>query len=449
MNLKKPFSLTALFLMVFSLYGMEFPFKNSHLTDLDGIRIHYRYWEVEEQSPIQNILLVHGFGASTFSWQEVADSLNTLGFAIVAIDVPPFGYSDKSYKINQSITAHAERLHRFVQQEFPGRRWHLAGHSMGGAVSQAYALMYPEDLESVTFVSAALFPELPRTEQPTNLLLRLSPLRFVFGELAEEWFIRERRVERLLTSAYGVEPTDYQVSAYLEPLSIPGTARAIFSAAAYHRELADLDASDLSVPAIAIWGDSDSWVPHKSRRPGLERMPETELVLLENAGHNPMETHFHEFMEAWMPFLRSVTDDSYDPALRSSSESHVSRGQGNALFDMVSNFRSSISQFLQYPRTVIEFLDELIPKGYLVEKGRPYFSVVPKLVEVFHIFLLLFNPGEILQVVNGLAVQVVQLLHVISCAAHQALLKILDGLPFDISAPFFVEFCEPRTVEIS
>ncbi len=298
------------FLISFSVSANGYlPYDNSHITNIDGLKIHYRYWEADAEQPEGSCLLVHGFGGSTFSWEQVADSLQQLGFDVIAIDVPPFGYSDKSPHINQAVTAHAGRLQTFIHEQFPGRSWHLAGHSMGGAVVQAYALLYPDDLESVTFVSAALFSSLPRSESSTNALLRLSPVRFLLGEFAEEWLLTDSNIERLLTSAYGQEPTEEQVKAYLEPLTIPGTIKAILSAPAYHEYTASLDAADLETRSLAIWGDVDELVPVESREPSLEKMPETELILLEGVGHNPMETHFEQLIEAWIPFLEGPADN--------------------------------------------------------------------------------------------------------------------------------------------
>ncbi len=294
----------ALFMLVsVQQIAAQLPFYNSVFAEVDGVRMHYRHWKAHADDARGSIVLIHGFGGSTFSWQGVANSLSMLGYEVVAIDMPPFGYSDKSHRINQSVTAHADRIRGLIRQEFPDRKWHMAGHSMGGAIVQAYALCYPDDLQSVTFIAPALFSQIRVSDNPARLLLRLSPMRFILGELAEEWFIREGRVESLLTSAYGVEPTPEQVQAYLEPLSYPGTARAILSAATFHQELYELDAAMLEVPALAIWGDADSWVPHTSRKRTLEKMPGVELVLMENVGHNPMETHFDDFMKIWLEFF--------------------------------------------------------------------------------------------------------------------------------------------------
>ena len=304
MRILKLQGIALLLLFIAQQLAAQLPFNNSAFAHVDGVRMHYRHWDVNTGEVKGSVMLIHGFGASTFSWQAVADSLSYLGYEVVAVDVPPFGYSDKSHRTNQSVTAHADRLRNLIHQEFPGRTWHLAGHSMGGAVVQAYALSYPGDLQSVTFVAPALFSRLRVSENPTRLLLRISPMRFIMGELAEKWVIREGRIENLLRSAYGTEPTQEQVQAYLAPLSCSGTARAILSAATFHEELRELDAAMLDVPALAIWGDSDSWLPHTSRQKALDQMHGVELVLMENVGHNPMETHFEDFVNIWLGFLQ-------------------------------------------------------------------------------------------------------------------------------------------------
>lgn len=300
--LRYPFLILLAILCILQL-NAQVPYPNSAFADVNGVRLHYRHWKVHPGDALGSIIMIHGFGGSTFSWQIVADSLNMLGYEVVAVDMPPFGYSDKSHRLNRSVTAQADHLQELIRQEFPGRKWYMAGHSMGGAIVQAYALCYPDDLHSVTFVAPALFSQIRITENPARLLLRLSPMHFILGELAEEWFIRERRIENLLKSAYGMEPTAQQVQAYLEPLAYPGTARAILSSATYNQELYELDASDLEVPAIAIWGDADSWVPHTSRKRALKKMPGVDLVLMENVGHNPMETHPKDFINIWLAFL--------------------------------------------------------------------------------------------------------------------------------------------------
>ena len=306
-------SLTGILLMLFLLAGspaklisQSLPFSNSHFITVDELKLHYRLWNVEEENIHGNVFMVHGFGGSTFSWEQVADSLQQLGYRAVAVDVPPFGYSDRAPRQNQSVTYRAQLLNAFLSQQFPEEKWHLAGHSMGGAIVQAMALLYPENFQSVNFVGAALFSSINQQEIKISPVSRIPGATAFMGNIAESWIITPGRVEGLIESAYGQKPTPSQIRAYLEPLSIPGTARAILNAARHYDEIHQLEASDLSIPAIAIWGADDSWVPIESRRPAIEQITGLELFIMDDTGHNPMETHFKDFMDIYLAFLNNL-----------------------------------------------------------------------------------------------------------------------------------------------
>jgi pimeloyl-ACP methyl ester carboxylesterase len=306
-------SFTGILVLLFLLAGshkklvsQSLPFSNSHFITIDGLKLHYRLWNAEEESIRGNVFMIHGFGGSTFSWEELADSLSQLGYRAVAVDVPPFGYSDRAPRQNQSVTYRAALLNAFLSQQFPGEEWHLAGHSMGGAIVQAMALLYPENFQSVNFVGAALFSSINQQERKISRTSRIPGATTFMGNIAESWIITPGRVEGLIESAYGQKPTPSQTRAYLEPLSIPGTARAILNAARYYHEIHQLEASDLSIPAIAIWGANDSWVSFESRRSAAEQIKGLELFIMDNVGHNPMETHFKEFMDIYIAFLNNL-----------------------------------------------------------------------------------------------------------------------------------------------
>ena len=306
MSRKHLFLVIAALLLSGSLRADYRVFSNSNFARIDGIKLHYRIWEPERKTTKGNVLMVHGFSGSTFSWQQAADSLTRAGYFAVAVDVPPFGYSDRAPRQNQSVTARAGLLHNFLQQEFPGTAWHLAGHSMGGGIVQAMALMYPESYESVTLVAPSLFSRIQKGRASPPAWMLIPGLTAFAGNLAESWFITRSRIEELLTSAYGIPPDKKQIDGYLEPLLVPGTARGILHAQRFREEIAEPDITTLSVPALAIWGENDTWVPLQSRKHILEKAPEITLSVINNAGHNPMETHIGEFMSLWLHFLNNL-----------------------------------------------------------------------------------------------------------------------------------------------
>jgi 2-hydroxy-6-oxonona-2,4-dienedioate hydrolase len=282
------------------------PFPNSHISEVDGVKLHYRLWEPVDGLPKGNVLMVHGFSGSTFSWQQTADSLSKVGYRAVAVDVPPFGFSDRAPRQNHSVTARASLLIAFLEQEFPGTTWHLAGHSMGGGIIQAMALMEPSLFESVNFVAAALFSSIKPGSRQSPMWMSIPGLTAFAGNIAESWVINRSRIEQLLASAYGQNPSPEQVDGYLKPLQVPGTARGILHMQRFNRELTELDAKTLSIPALAIWGENDTWVSLQSRSNVLEQIPGVQLKVIEQAGHNPMETHFKEFIRIYLAFLNNL-----------------------------------------------------------------------------------------------------------------------------------------------
>ncbi len=59
---------------------------------VDGVRIYGRALGPEDGEPV---LLVHGFGGSTFSWRHTLKALAEAGYRAIAFDRPPFGLSAK------------------------------------------------------------------------------------------------------------------------------------------------------------------------------------------------------------------------------------------------------------------------------------------------------------------------------------------------------------------
>lgn len=105
------------------------------------------------------IVLLHGFGASTFSWRTVIDELAELGH-VIAYDRPGFGVTplvertptDDPY----SLAGQVRLLGKLVEAESAGRPVVLVGHSAGALVATQFVLENPE-------VASALVLESPQS----------------------------------------------------------------------------------------------------------------------------------------------------------------------------------------------------------------------------------------------------------------------------------------------
>ncbi len=74
------------------------------------------------------ILLLHGFGAESGSWNHVAKFL-TKRYHVIAPNLPGWGTSTRLPDASYAYPEQVERVHRFVQ-EMKLTRFHLAGHSI-------------------------------------------------------------------------------------------------------------------------------------------------------------------------------------------------------------------------------------------------------------------------------------------------------------------------------
>ncbi len=285
-------------------------FPDSKITSVDGLKIHYRYFPSLTDSLRGSVMLVHGFAGSTFSWRYITDTLQKSGYEIVAVDVPPFGYSDKSHKLNQSFTARATLLNNFINNTFPKRKWHLVGHSLGGGIVQTLAISAPKSVISVTLVDGLIFSHLETDALKAPWIIRSGFNRGLLLITLKPVLVNRVMLKRFVASAYGRKPTKEETMGYLRPLKIKGTSRAILKSAACYRELFPVESGIISVPVLAFWGDRDKWVPSGTYLPVVEKMPDVKIVFVKGAAHCPMETHPDEFIEVLMKFL---TENNIEP----------------------------------------------------------------------------------------------------------------------------------------
>ena len=63
---------------------------DSQFIEINNLQVHYK--KAGNGEPV--FILLHGFGASTFSWREVIDPLSAIG-TVIAYDRPAFGLTER------------------------------------------------------------------------------------------------------------------------------------------------------------------------------------------------------------------------------------------------------------------------------------------------------------------------------------------------------------------
>ena len=132
---------------------------DSRFVDVEGLRVHYK--QMGEGSP--TYILLHGFGASTFSWREVMAPLAESG-TVIAFDRPAFGLTERPMRetedwpgYNPYESASQPRITLGLMDALNVEQAVLVGNSAGGTVAVQTALVAPDRVEALVLVDAAIY----------------------------------------------------------------------------------------------------------------------------------------------------------------------------------------------------------------------------------------------------------------------------------------------------
>jgi pimeloyl-ACP methyl ester carboxylesterase len=239
------------------------------------------------------ILLVHGTAAWSGFWKDVAAHLAAGRWRVIAIDLPPFGWSDRDPAGRYGRIAQAERLSAVLGAVAAGRPAVVLGHSFGAGAATELALRHPGQLRSLVLVDAALGKLDPEGGDPLPArLFRLAPV----AQAATSALITNPAMTgRLLRSLIARKE---QAAPWLATLQAP--MRREGSTAAYARWLPSLFETDdgalsrrsaalagIKVPVALIWGEADTVTPLVQGRRIAALTRARSFALLPGTGHIP------------------------------------------------------------------------------------------------------------------------------------------------------------------
>ncbi|MCC5926451.1 MAG: alpha/beta hydrolase [Bacteroidetes bacterium] len=280
--------------------------ETSAFLEIDGMRVHYR-----DEGSGPAILLIHGTFASLHTWDDWTVAMRD-SFRVVRIDLPGFGLTgpnpDNDYGTRSTLYV-LEQLRKHLEIE----RWSIAGNSLGGRYALDYARYYPQFTDKLILLNAAIgrLPDVvPSVSESDTLQGGTSTQQNQPQSLRMINHPRVRNLLTVLTPRAVIQLTLKEVYAsddlvdadvvqrYFELLRREGNRTAFLTrnegptADRSHIPLLPADprtVTDLQLPVLIMWGEKDSWIRVELGRMLHERMPESKLIVYENAGHVPME----------------------------------------------------------------------------------------------------------------------------------------------------------------
>ena len=226
------------------------------------------------------LLLIHGFGGNKDNFTRIARQLE--GYHLIIPDLLGFGASSKPMSADYRSEAQAMRLHELLQAKGLAANIHVGGNSMGGAISVAYAALYPKEVKSLWLVDSAGFWSAGIHEALAGATLENNPLLVNNNE-----------------DFYKM----YDFVMYKPPY-LPKSVKAVFAQERIankelHAKILEQIITDnveerakviaqYKIPTLVVWGEKDQIIKPETVKLIKEIIPQSEVIMMPEVGHVPM-----------------------------------------------------------------------------------------------------------------------------------------------------------------
>lgn len=264
------------------------PYPNSvTFITSDGVLLH---GQLEVASPSKGkVVLIHGFGASSFSYRFQIPALHQAGYTVLAVDLPAFGYSSRDRNLVHSNINRAQWIWEWMDQLSldlnDSQTWSIVGHSMGASVALAMADLKPKQTLSLNLIGPAIVDE-----TPSSAWLVHSPLGQWLKVIYRYGLSTQSQFSKLLESAYAQTPSQEAVEGYLKPTQIQGSVEAFFDFVASAQSYTLNQFRHTEIPTTLFWGEDDTWISPTQRFEIQDKLNVIKTYLYPNEGHCVHET---------------------------------------------------------------------------------------------------------------------------------------------------------------
>ena len=260
-----------------------------------------RYWDVGNGEPL---ILLHGIGAHAGFWRASIPRLSQ-DYRVIVPDICGSGRSEIPPEISRAMFS--GWLAHFIDAVGAAPA-NLVASSMGGGIALAMSLDYPRQVRSLVLLATLglgtklgvtfrlmSIPIIGELLVPVDAKgIRRELLRITKGD---QW-LWEGLVKETEELAHNVESRQFFFKLLRWGVSVFGGVRA--------RASVDSELSDIDVPVQLIWGRQDTVFPLAVAHSAVERIPDAELVVLENCGHMPHLERPEELTQCVIQFLAST-----------------------------------------------------------------------------------------------------------------------------------------------
>ncbi len=275
--------------------------KTGRFVSVGGIDTYY-----ERYGSGPPLILIPPGGSHTSTWQFNIGALSRAN-EVWTLDLPGSGYSDKPATFPYTHRSYAEFVRDFMTAMGIPRAV-MAGQSLGGSVALEFALDFPERTAGLVLIAAGGYP---RGELPTAFnLLAFRPASAILMSFSSYPFGVKSFFPYLYHDPAPFARDKALVAEICDINRTPNARDAFFwMQRALHFNFALPDVSrikSVATPTLIVWGRDDRIVDIRTATRFQQDIAGSQLVVIDDAGHNVHEERPETVNRAVTSFLNNI-----------------------------------------------------------------------------------------------------------------------------------------------
>jgi haloalkane dehalogenase len=245
-------------------------------------------------------LAIHGYPTSSYLWRNVLARLADTGIRAVAPDLPGFG--DSPADLPGTWERQMEHLERF-RNAVGIEQTALLVHDWGGLIGLRWACDHPGVVTSLVITDTGFFPDGHWHGMAKSLKTEGEGEQIVENMSRDLFAMAIRQVSPAMA--------DETIDEFYKTFSDPERRRSqldLYRSGEFSKlEAYDGKLAALGVPALILWGGKDEFAPVGGGHRFEKQIPDSRLIVLEEAGHFLMEDEPERVADEVATFLAGVT----------------------------------------------------------------------------------------------------------------------------------------------
>jgi len=255
---------------------------------IDGNKIRY----LESGKGDENIVLIHGLGASAERWEFVIPELSK-SYRVIVPDLIGFGHSDKPL-VDYTTELFTDFLSSFFKK-LKIKKTNIIGSSLGGQIIVDYTSKNQDIVEKIVLIS------------PSGIMKHSTPAldAYVMAALYPDSEGAKNAFQMMAGPSQQVNPRI--IEDFVERMKLPNAKMAFMSTllGLKSAEVITKTLMKITIPTLIIWGENDPVIPIKYADEFVSSIQDCRFYMMDNCGHTPYVDEPSKFSKLVLDFLRN------------------------------------------------------------------------------------------------------------------------------------------------